>query len=222
MRALSLAIGSALVLTACSNAEPDEARWTDYAAAVGGLIRAELSRPSNDCRREDVDPVWSEAAERMNEKDQRARSGVSDEEWRRLDAENAAELASLLDTRGWPGPCALTRAGALGLFYVVQHHRDAALRQEALPYLEAMAEAGRLRRSDLALLVDRVLTDQDLPQRFGTQYRCDRTMGRYVRMETEDPSQLDARRRSMTLMPADGELRLVNARDDGRCAAPAP
>ena len=218
MKALSLAISSALVLTACSNAEPQEARWTDYAAAVAGLVRAELARPPNECRRDDIDPVWSAAAERMNEKDRRARSGVSAEEWRRLDAENAAELASLLDTRGWPDPCALTRAGALGVFYVVQHHRDAALRQEALPYLEAMAEAGRLRRSDLALLVDRVLTDQDRPQRFGTQYHCDRTTGRYVRMETEDPSQLDARRRSMTLMAADIELRLVNAPDDGRCA----
>ena len=219
MRALSLAISSALVLTACSNAEPDEARWTDYAAAVGGLIRAELSRPSNDCRRDDIDPVWTEAAERMNAKDQRARSGVSDEEWRRLDAENAAELASLLETRGWPEPCALSRAGALGLFYVVQHHRDAELRRQALPHLEAMAEAGRLRRSDLALLIDRVLTGQGLPQRFGTQYRCDRTIGRYVRIETEAPAQLDRRRRSMALMRADVELRLVNARNDGRCTA---
>lgn len=219
MRALSLAISSALVLTACSNAEPEEARWTDYAAAVGGLIRAELSRPPNDCRRADIDPVWSEAAERMGERDQHARSGVTAEDWLSLDAQNEAELADLLEARGWPEPCALSRAAAVGLFYVVQHHSDAVLRRQALPHLEAMAEAGRLRRSDLALLVDRVLTGQDLPQRFGTQYRCDRTTGRYVRMETEHPSQLDARRRSMTLVAADVELRLVNAGDDGRCGA---
>ena len=222
MRALSLGIGFGVILTACSNADPDEARWTDYAAAVGGLIRAELSRPPNDCRRDDIDPVWNAAAERMNAKDQRARSGVSNEDWRRLDVENAAELASLLDSRGWPEPCAVSRAGALGLFYVVQHHSDAGLRQEALPHLQALADAGRLRRSDLALLTDRVLTGQDRPQRFGTQYQCDRRVGRYVRMETEDPAELDERRRAMSLTPADVELRLVNAGDDGRCTITEP
>jgi hypothetical protein len=209
-----LASLSGLVLAACGSAAPDrEAEagpaWTDYVAAVGYAARAELSRPSNECRRDQRDPEWIEAAERMGERDQLARSGdVSDQRWRELDAENEAELAALLEEKGWPEPCRLTRAAARGLFFVVQHHGDAALRREALPHLEAMALAGQLTRSDFALLVDRVLTHQDLPQRYGTQYVC--RDGAYQRVETEDPDHLDQRRREMNLMPADMEQRLIN------------
>ena len=156
----------------------------------------------------------------MGEKDQHARSGVSDEEWIRLDAENRAELASLLETRGWPEPCALTGPAATGLLLVVQHHRDPAMREDALPHLEAMADAGRVRLDELALVIDRILVNQDRPQRYGTQYGCNRATGRYERGETEEPDTLAERRRSMGLMPAEVELRLINARNNahGRCA----
>lgn len=209
-------IAAALGLAACSGGEPDEVRWTDYAAVVGGLVRAELSKPRGVCRGADIDPVWSEAAARMGDKDQHARSGVSNEEWIRLDAENRAELSELLAARGWPEPCALTSEAATGLLYVVQHHTDPAVRREALPHFEAMARTGRLRRDELALVIDRILVNQDRPQRFGTQYGCNGETGLYERGETEDPAGLDARRRAMGLMPGDVELRLINARNTHR------
>ena len=214
----SLAISLSLIVVGCS-ADPDrvDARWTDYASAISGVLSAELRRPRGFCDRSQLDPLWSEAGERMGEKDQRARSGVSADEWRRLDSENVAELAVLLADQGWPEPCAITRKGATGLFYVVQHHSDPQFRQEALPVFEAFANQGRIRRSELALLIDRVLTHQDLPQRYGTQYRCDRRSGRWVPVQIEEPETLAERRREMGLIAAEVELRLINDRDDGRC-----
>jgi hypothetical protein len=184
-------------------------------------MRTEIGRPGGDCQRADLHEAWTEAAERMGEKDLRARNGVSAEEWRRLDAENRAELAAVLEAHGWPQPCMLSRPAATGLFYVIQHHTDPQMRRDGLPVLEAMARQGRVRSSEVAMLVDRVLTDQDLPQRYGTQYVCNRQTGRYRRIETEDPQRLAQRRRDMGLIAHDVELRLINARDaeDQRCRA---
>lgn len=214
----------AAFLGGCSS-NPDETeaqsgpRWADWAAAVGNAARAELSRPANDCQRENRDPAWVDAGDAMNERDQRARSGrVSAEEWRDLDRQNREDLAALVSERGWPVPCDLTRSAARGVFYVVQHHNDPERRREALPYLEAMAEQGQITRSDFALLVDRVLLQSGAPQRFGTQYIC--RDGVYVRNMTADLDGLDERRTSMDLMPAAMELRLVNRNNEtDRCRA---
>lgn len=213
-----LAVCLVVILSGCA-ADRDEtdASWLDYASAVSGVVSAELRRPRGACDRSELDPVWSEAGERMGEKDLRARSGVSSDEWRRLDAENVAELAVLLANHGWPEPCAITRKGATGLFYVLQHHSDPQFRQEALPVFEAFASEGRIRRAELALLIDRVLTHQDLPQRYGTQYRCDRSMGLWVPLPVEEQETLAERRREMGLIAAEVERRLINDRDDGRC-----
>lgn len=213
-----LALVLLMILSGCAgNRDETDASWLDYASAVSGVVSAELHRPRGSCDRSQIDALWSEAGERMGEKDLRARSGVSADEWRRLDAENEAELAALLADHGWPQPCAITRKGATGLFYVVQHHSDPQFRQEALPVLEAFANEGRIRHSELALLIDRVLTHQDLPQLYGTQYRCDRSMGRWVPMPVEEPETLAERRREMGLIAAEVERRLINDRDDGRC-----
>lgn len=213
-----LTISLSVILSGCA-ADRDEAdaSWTDYASAISGVVGAELRRPRGACDRSELDPVWSEAGERMGEKDLRARSGVSADEWRRLDAENVAELAALLDAHDWPEPCAISRKAATGLFYVVQHHSDPQFRQEALPVLEAFANEGRIRHSELALLIDRVLRDQALPQRYGTQYQCDRSTGRWVSAPVEQPETLAERRRSMGLIESEVEFRLINDRDDGRC-----
>jgi hypothetical protein len=218
---LPAAVTAAFLAPACSDAEPQEARWTDYVSAVATAVRAEISRPGGECERADLHAVWTEAAERMGEKDLLARSGVSAEEWRQLDVENRAELTSLLEDYGWPQPCMLSRPAATGLFYVVQHHTDPQIRRDGLPVLEAMARQGRVRSSEVAMLVDRVLTDQDMPQRYGTQYACDQQAGRYRRIETEAPEGLAQRRRDMGLIAHDVELRLINARnsEDRRCRA---
>lgn len=223
---------AAILVSACGSAAPERGpasgpRIGDYLGAVGHALNAELRRPSADCNRHQQDPVWNEAAERMGERDRRARSGkVTDAQWRALDAQNRSELAELLRDRGWPEPCQLTRSAASELFYVVQHHTDPALRREALPHLEAMARVGQIRGGEAAMLIDRILRDNGEPQRFGTQYAC--RDGTWRRAETEDPANLEARRREMSLIPGDMEARLINAPDaSDRCqvraeAPPAP
>lgn len=218
-----MACSVTLVISACGSADrevPPAAgpSWTDYVGAIGSAMRAELRRPSSNCHRSEHDPVWIEAAERMGERDRLARSGeVSDQRWRELDAENRSELAELIENHGWPEPCQLTRSAASALFYVVQHHRDDQIRQQALPLFEDMAREGQVRGSEVAMLVDRSLTDQGAAQRFGTQYRCQD--GIWVRMPTEALETLDARREAMGLIPADIEARMVNRDpEDSRCA----
>lgn len=70
-----------------------------------------------------------------------------------------------------------------------------------------LARRGAMRRDQVALLVDRVLLHEGLPQRYGTQFTL--VDGRLVLHPVEEEAGLDDRRRSMDLPTMEGYMRVV-------------
>ena len=68
-----------------------------------------------------------------------------------------------------------------------------------LPLLDTLAQVGEVSGQDLALLTDRVLKQQGLPQRYGSQF--DFEDGAAILYPIRDSAGVDARRAAMGLMP---------------------
>lgn len=130
----------------------------------------------------------------------------------RADADNHARVAQILDTVGFPGPEMVGRDGVSTFFLLVQHaDDDPALQQRALALAEPLMRERRMSRQQFAMLTDRVLLAQGLPQRYGTQTVTDET-GTLVLAPVENAAGLDARRRDMAMGTAEAYLELLRAR----------
>jgi len=119
---------------------------------------------------------------------------------RRVDARNLRRLTPLIDQYGWPGASLVGRPGSLAAFLVIQHS-DLATMQKYLPLMRAAASKGELAKQNLALVEDRVLTFQDKPQLYGSQYRYSATTGKPEFFPIADEAHVDERRASMGLEP---------------------
>jgi hypothetical protein len=116
-----------------------------------------------------------------------------------LDSANSRRLRDLVQKHGWPRKSVVGEEAAQAAFLVVQHSPLRAFQKDMLALLRAAAERDDASRSDVALLVDRVRTQEGKPQLYGTQFqiRADTLMPH----EIEDPAGLDARREEMGLAP---------------------
>ncbi|MEY8040086.1 DUF6624 domain-containing protein [Saccharopolyspora cebuensis] len=137
------------------------------------------------------------------ERDRQARSALSNpptpQEWARVravDAENTPWLRAIIDEHGWPGSTLVGTDGAHAAWLLAQH-APPELRRHWLPLLHEAVQADHASPVDLAYLDDRVRTDQQLPQRHGTQWRVDGPETRLLPLD--DPPQVNTRRRALGL-----------------------
>ncbi len=130
------------------------------------------------------------------ERDQAIRGGAPYD--RRVDHENLELLVSLLDKCGMP---TLAQVGEIGMtaVWAVLQHSDKTYRKRYLPMLEVAAENGDLGWQTVALITDRDLMDDGLPQRYGSQVVRNPVSGEWTLYELDDPQGVDARRRSVGL-----------------------
>jgi hypothetical protein len=144
--------------------------------------------------------------ERLGVEDQAIRQGLSPERMQdtafakrmlREDSARTRTLRSIVDVYGWPDSVRFGREAAQAAFLILQHSPVDSFQKEMLPTIEDMAEADRLPRSEAALLIDRVLMHEGLPQRYGTQFKLEN--GRLVLHPVEDEAGLEARRKTMGL-----------------------
>jgi len=115
----------------------------------------------------------------------------------RTDARNLPRVTAIIDKYGWPSK---SLAGSLAAFLVIQHSNLATM-QKYLPTMRAAAAKGELAKQNLALVEDRVLTFQDRPQLYGSQYRYNETTGKPEFFPITDEAHVDERRASMGLEP---------------------
>jgi hypothetical protein len=109
--------------------------------------------------------------------DQRARAGLDPdrptaEQWEQVaevDRDNVHWFAPLVAAHGWPGRRTVGVDGAHAAWVIAQH-APAAYRATWLPKLQAAVRDKDASARDLAYLSDRVATDQERPQRYGTQW----------------------------------------------------
>ena len=92
------------------------------------------------------------------------------------DARNLPRVTAIIDQYGWPGKSLVGSSGSSTAFLVIQHSNLPTM-QKYLPLMRQAAAKGELLKQDLALTEDRVLTDQNKPQLYGSQYRYNSTTG---------------------------------------------
>jgi hypothetical protein len=119
---------------------------------------------------------------------------------KRADDRNLPRVTAIIDQYGWPGKSLVGDEGSLAAFFVIQHSNLATM-QKYLPLMRQAAASGELARQNLALLEDRVLTFQDKPQLYGSQYRYNATTGKPEFFPIADEAHVDERRASMGLGP---------------------
>jgi hypothetical protein len=116
-----------------------------------------------------------------------------------VDSANSFRLAELVALHGWPLRSRVGEEAAEAAFLVVQHSPSPEFQKRMLESLGEAAEQGEADRSDVAMLMDRVLIHEGRPQLYGTQFRIED--GRLVPYPIADVEGVDAARAGMGLMP---------------------
>ena len=176
--------------------------WTIVVACAHPvLVRAQSATPQR--------PELRAELLQLREDDQAARVGFAlavsrnDADYlRRLqesDSRREARLKAIVATEGWPSTDLVGRDGVEAAWLLLQHSTDIAWQANMLPVLERAAEAGDVRREDVALLTDRVLVRSGRAQRYGSSFSI--IGGRLIADPIEDEGNVDARRAAVGLPP---------------------
>jgi hypothetical protein len=117
--------------------------------------------------------------------------------------ENAARLAAIVDTQGWPGRSQVGDDGASAAWRILQHAiGEPALMRRLFPVVHAAASRGEADPAEVAMLDDRIRVFEGRPQRYGTQFHWNDDGTAMVPMVgVEDPDHIDDRRSAVGLPP---------------------
>ncbi|SDZ75312.1 hypothetical protein SAMN05192529_101235 [Arachidicoccus rhizosphaerae] len=124
--------------------------------------------------------------------------------WERIgrqDSINLALLQHLWNRHGW---LSKSRVGSAAVTqWVVIQHADLAVQKKYLPLLKQAAAKGDIKKSSLALTIDRILSEEGKEQLYGSQLSRIKWQGsyRYVIDPIADPEHLDQRRKEMGMKP---------------------
>jgi hypothetical protein len=123
----------------------------------------------------------------------------------RIETSNAARLAELVDSTGWPTVVQVGMEGVEAAWHIASHAESDLDRQRRfLTLMAESVEAGEPSRDRLAWLTDRVLVAEGKPQLYGTQFATSDDGLRLV--EVDDPAGLAERREAVGLPPLDDQL----------------
>lgn len=113
---------------------------------------------------------------------------------------NSEALKAIIHDNGWPSAESYSANAEAAAFMIVQHADYDPVFQRAchLLLLESVLCGETREMGFLAFLTDRILCNDGLPQRFGTQIR-EVTNGCYVPKPMEDPDNIDDMRREAGL-----------------------
>lgn len=115
--------------------------------------------------------------------------------------ENAALLADVFESIGWPGRHVLSEDGARAAFVILQHAiGHPTLQRRGLELMLDAIPAGQANALDAAYLSDRIAIFEGREQTFGTQFDWDAN-GLMSPAPMRDPETLDERRASVGLPP---------------------
>lgn len=122
------------------------------------------------------------------------------DEWQQVDTHNTERMKQIIKQIGWPDSQKVGPKASGDAWLLVQHaDQDPKFQKLCLQLLEPGLKKGTVAKRDYAYLYDRVACAEDRPQRYGTQYILKN--GKWSMKPTEDPKNLDKRRRAMGLGP---------------------
>jgi hypothetical protein len=133
---------------------------------------------------EKVTKKWKQAVERQND----------------LDDKNRQRLDEIVKQHGWPKKSVFGEE-ASGVAFLIVQHAELDYQKKYLPLIKEAAAQKEARKSDLAMLEDRILTREGKKQVYGTQLRLNQTTQRMEPYPIEDQENVDARRAAVGLGP---------------------
>lgn len=201
------------------NSDPDfkslqgDKRWQqliDEVTARNKVLEAKLNRPVMT----QLDSIYvKDQADREKLDSVQQKFGFQSKEvgalWKKImkqDSANLVAVKGIIDKYGWLGPEEVGERGSTAIFLVIQH----ADHQTQITYLPVMREAvknGKAKARDLALLEDRVLTNQGKEQIYGSQIHSD-SLGRMSFYPIMDEENVNKRRTSVGLGPLEDYARM--------------
>jgi uncharacterized protein DUF6624 len=133
---------------------------------------------------------WKQAVERQND----------------LDGKNRQRLDEIVNQHGWPKKSVFGDE-ASGVAFLIVQHAEIDYQKKYLPLIKDAVAQKEARRSDLAMLEDRILTREGKKQVYGTQLRLNQTTQRMELYPIEDEENVDGRRAAVGLEPLAGYLK---------------
>ncbi|QEH31999.1 hypothetical protein OJF2_04680 [Aquisphaera giovannonii] len=130
---------------------------------------------------------------------------------------NAARLAEIIASRGWPGRSVAGEDGSRAAWMILQHAiAQPDFQRRCLVLLQDAASRGEVPCVEVAMLEDRIRVFEGRPQRYGTQYDWD-DRGELSPHPIEDAEHVDERREALGLPPMEENTRRMRegAAQDG-------
>ena len=122
---------------------------------------------------------------------------------------NAARLAEIIETWGWPGETLVGKRAANAAWIILQHAIGSPeLMRRCLPLLTEAAARGDVPPEQSAYLHDRICAFEGRPQRYGTQFDWDEE-GKLSPGPLEDEERVDAFRAGVGLGPLQERLTAI-------------
>jgi Family of unknown function (DUF6624) len=171
------------------------------AASSSDAVRRELVRMGEDDqkRRQEMmdlmDRVAGSDSEKMAKKWKQAVERQND-----LDGKNRQRLDEIVKQHGWPKKSVFGEE-ASGVAFLIVQHAELDYQKKYLPLIKEAVTQKEARRSDLAMLEDRILTREGKKQVYGTQLRLNQTTQRMELYPIEDEENVDSRRAAVGLEP---------------------
>ena len=116
-----------------------------------------------------------------------------------IDNNNAKYLKQIVEQDGWPTISSVGATASQAAWLLVQHaDHDIEFQKRCLALMQNLPE-GEINPANIAYLEDRILVNQGLPQRYGTQFQGEgHSFGPHP---IEDERSLDTRRADVGLEP---------------------
>ena len=130
--------------------------------------------------------------------------------WRKInyqDSVNLLRVKNIIDSHGWLGPDEVGQQGATTIFLVIQH-ADSLTQVTYVPKMREAVKKGKAQPQNLALLEDRILTNQGKEQIYGSQVRRNDQTGKFEFFPIQDEANVNKRRASVGLQPLEEYAKL--------------
>jgi hypothetical protein len=151
------------------------------------------------------------AAEDLNVREELARSGELFEGYhprmREIHDRNAARLGAIMEAHGWPGRSFVGEDASEAAWLVLQHAiSNPALQRRGLALIRKAAATGDASAIHVAMLEDRIRSNEGKGQLYGTQFDWDEN-NQISPVPIEDEPNVDKRRAEIGLAPLAEEVR---------------
>jgi len=118
----------------------------------------------------------------------------------KINKENQEELEKLIEVKGWPKRSEVGGTASMAAFLIIQHS-DLKKREKYLPVIKKLCEQNEAFWQNYALMYDRIQTNENKPQKYGSQVKYNEQTKKYELFPLEDEAKVDEWRKEMGLGP---------------------